>query len=50
MLIEKLYILSINILIFELIIVTIVSFSLFVALVVTLRKIDSKKNTSLSGR
>ena len=50
MLLEKLYILFINILVFELIIVTIVAFSLFVALVVAVRKIDSKKNTSLPGR
>ena len=49
MLLEKLYILFINILVFELIIVTIVAFSLFVALVVAVRKIDSKKNTSLPG-
>lgn len=50
MLLEKLYILYINILVFELVIVTVVAFSIFVALVVTVRKIDSKKNTSLSGR
>ena len=30
--------------------VTVVAIALFVALVVTMRKLDNKKNTSLSGR
>ena len=50
MLLEQVYLLYIYILIFELAIVTVVAIALFVTLVVTMRKLDSKKNTSLSGR
>ena len=50
MLFEQVYLLYMYILLFELAIVAVVAFSLFVALVVTVRKLDSKKNTSLSGR
>ena len=49
MLLEQVYFLFIYILISELAIVTVVAIALFVALVVTLRKLDNKKNTSLSG-
>ena len=47
MLLEQVYLLFIYILIGELAIVTVVAIALFVALVVTVRKLDSKKNTSL---
>lgn len=50
MLLEQVYFLFIYILFIELAIVTIVSIALFVALVVAVRKLDNKKNTSLSGR
>ena len=50
MLLEQVYLLYIYILIFELAIVTVVAIALFIALVVIMRKLDSKKNTSLSGR
>ena len=50
MLLEQVYLFFIYILFFELAIVTVVAIALFVALVVTVRKLDSKKNTSLSGR
>ena len=50
MLFEQVYLLYIYILLFELAMVTVVSIALFVALVVAVRKIDSKKNTSLSGQ
>ncbi|MBO5413331.1 MAG: hypothetical protein J6A29_03395 [Clostridia bacterium] len=50
MLLEQVYLLYIYILIFELAIVTVVAIALFVTLVVTMRKLNSKKNTSLSGR
>lgn len=50
MLLEQVYLLFIYILFIELTIVTIVAISLFVALVVTIRKTDNKKNTSLSGQ
>ena len=49
MLLEQVYLFFIYILIFELAIVTVVAIALFVTLVVTIRKLDSKKNTSLSG-
>ena len=49
MLLEQVYLLFIYILFTELAMVTVVAVVLFVALVVTLRKLDSKKNTSLSG-
>ena len=50
MVIEQVYLLFIYILFFELAIVTVVAIDLFVALVVTVRKLDNKKNTSLPGR
>ena len=50
MLLEQVYLLYIYILVFELAIVTVVAIALFIALVVIMRKVDSKKNTSLSGR
>lgn len=50
MLFEQVYITIIYILILELAMVTVVAIALFVALMVTVRKLDSKKNTSLSGR
>ena len=50
MLLEQVYFLFIYILISELAIVTVVAIALFVALVVTIRRLDSKKNTSLSGQ
>lgn len=50
MLLEQVCLLFVYILIGELAIVTVVAIALFVALVVTVRKKDSKKNTSLSGR
>ena len=49
MLLEQVYFLFIYILIVELAIVTVVAIALFVALVVTVRKLDNIKNTSLSG-
>ena len=49
-LLEQVYLRFIYILFIELAIVTVVAIALFVALVVTIRKLDSKKNTSLSGR
>ena len=50
MLLEQVYLLFIYILLFELTIVTVVAIALFVALVVTIRRLDSKKNTSLLDR
>ena len=50
MLLEQVYLFYIYILIFELVILTVVATFLFVALVVTIRKIDKQKNTSLLGR
>lgn len=50
MLFEQVYLLYIYILLFELAMVTVVDIALFVALVVTVRKLDSKKNTSLSDQ
>ena len=49
MLFEQVYLLFTYILIFELAMVTVVAIALFVALVVTVRKLDNKKNTSLHG-
>ena len=43
MLFEQVYLLYIYILLFELAMVTVVAIALFVALVVTVRKLDSKK-------
>ena len=50
MLLTQVYLLCIYILFVELAMVTVVAIALFVALVVTIRKMDSQKNTSLSGR
>ena len=50
MLLEQVYIFMIYSLFIELVIVTVVAIALFVALVVTIRKLDSKKNTSLLDR
>ena len=50
MLLEQVYILFIYILFTELAIVTVVAIALFVTLVVTIRNLDDKKNTSLPGR
>ena len=50
MLFDQVYLLFTYILIFELAMVTVVAIALFVALVVTVRKIDNEKNTSLHGR
>ena len=49
-LLEQVYLLFIYILFIELAIVTVVAIALFVALVVTIRKLDNEKNTSLLGR
>jgi len=49
MLLEQVYFQLIYILITELAIVTVVAIALFVTLVVTVRKLDNIKNTSLSG-
>lgn len=50
MLLEQVYLLFIYILIGELAMVTVVAVALFVALAVTIRRLDNKKNTSLSGQ
>lgn len=50
MLLEQVYILFIYILLIELAIVIVVAIALFVALSVTMRKLDNKKNTSLLDR
>lgn len=50
MLLEQVYLAFIYILFIELAMVTVVAVALFVALVVTIRKLDNKKNTSLSGQ
>ncbi|MBQ2938299.1 MAG: hypothetical protein IJE05_05435 [Clostridia bacterium] len=50
MLLEQVYLQFIYILFIELAIVTVVAIALFVTLVVTMRKLDNKKNTSLSGQ
>jgi len=47
MLLEQVYLLYIYILFIELAIVTVVAIALFVALVVTINKLDSKKKTHL---
>ena len=49
MLLEQVYLLYIYILFIELVLVTVVAVALFVALIVTIRKLD-KKRTSLPGR
>ena len=50
MLLEQVYLTFIYILLGELAMVTVVAVALFVALVVTIRKLDNEKNTSLLGR
>lgn len=50
MLLEQVYLLFIYILFIELAMVTVVAIALFVTLVVTIRKLDNKKNTSLLDR
>lgn len=50
MLLEQVYLLFIYILFFELAIVTVVAVALFVALLVTIRRLDNEKNTSLLER
>ena len=50
MLLEQVYLLFIYILFIELAMVTVVAIALFVALVVTMRKLDNEKNTSLLDR
>ncbi len=50
MLSEQVYLTFIYILFIELAMVTVVAIALFVALVVTIRKLDNEKNTSLSGQ
>lgn len=50
MVLEQVYLNLIYILFTELAIVAVVAIALFVALVVTIRKLDDKKNTSLHGR
>lgn len=47
---EQIYILFIYILFIELAFVIVLVIALFVALVITLRKLDNKKSTSLPGR
>ena len=50
MLFKQVYLLFIYILFIELAMVTVVAIALFVALMVAMRKLDNKKNTSLSGQ
>ena len=50
MVLEQVFLLFIYILFIELAIVTVVAIGLFVALVVTVRKLDNEKNTSLPSR
>ena len=50
MLLEQVYLAFIYILFGELAIVTVVAVALLIALVVTIRKLDNEKNTSLSGQ
>ena len=50
MLLEQVYLAFIYILFSELAMVTVVAVALFVALAVTIRRLDNKKNTSLSGQ
>ena len=50
MLLEQVYLIFIYILFIQLAIVTIVAVALLIALVVTIRKWDNEKNTSLSGQ
>ncbi len=50
MLVEQVYFFFIYILLFELAFITVLVIALFVALVITRRKLDSKKSTSLLDR
>ena len=50
MLLEQVYLLFIYVLFIILAMVTVIAIALFVALVVTMRKLDNKKNTSLLDR
>ncbi len=50
MLLEQVYLYFIYILFIELAIITVVAVALFVTLVVTIRKLDNEKNTSLFGQ
>ena len=50
MLLEQIYLLFIYILFIQFAIMTVVAIGLFVALVVTMRKLDNIKNTSLLDR
>ena len=50
MLLEQVYLLYVYILFIELVLVTVVAVALFVALFVTIRKLDKQKNTSLPDR
>ncbi len=50
MLLEHVYLFFIYILLGELVIITVVTISLFVALFITMEKLNNEKNTSLSGR
>lgn len=50
MLVEQIYIFFIYILLIELAFITVLVIALFVAFVMTSRKLDSKENTSLPGR
>lgn len=50
MLLEPVYLFLIYILFILLAIVTVIAIALYVALIVTIRKLDNKKNTSLSGQ
>ena len=50
MLLEQVYLLFVYILFIELSIITVVAIALFVTLIVTMRRLDNEKNTSLSGQ
>ncbi len=50
MVLEQVFLLFIYILFIELAMAIVVAIGLFVALVVTVRKLDNEKNTSLPGR
>ena len=50
MLLDQVFLIIIYILFIELVMVTVVAAILFVALAYTIRKLDNKKNTSLSGQ
>ena len=50
MLLEQVYLIFIYIFIIELAIVTVVAIALFVTYIVTVRKLDNEKNTSLSSQ